>query len=129
MDAASGRILRSQTKNGKNADSEQSDQLAAKNKPLFTTVVKNGEKTINETPKKKIDSVIIVKPKADQTTRETKQELRSQIDRTTNNISLVREGNGGSVILGVKQADQVESVIKSVQEKFGEKYEVSVPKP
>ncbi|XP_038119238.1 uncharacterized protein LOC119769756 [Culex quinquefasciatus] len=77
----------------------------------------------------KIDSVIIVKPKADQTTRETKQELRSQIDRTTNNISLVREGNGGSVILGVKQADQVESVIKSVQEKFGEKYEVSVPKP
>lgn len=129
VDAASGRILRSQTKNGKNADSEQSDQLAAKNKPLFTTVVKNGEKTINETPKKKIDSVIIVKPKADQTTRETKQELRSQIDRTTNNISLVREGNGGSVILGVKQADQVESVIKSVQEKFGEKYEVSVPKP
>lgn len=129
-ETGSDRVLRSQSKSGKIVENGQSDKSTKKDEssPLYTTVLKNGINSI-VTEKKKTENVIIVKPKVDQTTRETKQELRSQINRSASNINLVREGNGGSVILGVKQADQIASVIQSVQEKLGEKYEVTVPKP
>lgn len=74
--------------------------------------------------------VIIVKPKEKvQSTKATKIALQSKVDRKQHNINEVREGNNGTIILGLKNSDQVEAAVTTVREQLGEDYLVSVPKP
>lgn len=59
------------------------------------------------------NTVIIVKPQEmEQTTEATKQELRRQIDRATNNIRAMRNGNERAVMLSVKSLGNVENIFK-----------------
>lgn len=98
----------------------------------YAEVLINGRKESEidqnrEIPKEK-ETVIIIKPKeGDQSAKKTKQQLKEKLNRTENHILNVREGRNGTVILGV--LDNVESVAKSVQEKCGELFNVTVPKP
>lgn len=103
-------------------------QLETPTNATFADVLKNAPKCAK--PKQDRRSVIIVKPKEIvQTTKKTKEELRAKVDRAANSINVVHEGNDGTIILGVDSAVQIDEVVKSMQEKIGEKYEVRVPAP
>ncbi|XP_058449397.1 uncharacterized protein LOC131429340 [Malaya genurostris] len=86
--------------------------------------------SVSDPQSHKNDCVIVVRPKeTKQSAKKTKCDLSNHIDRVLHKIQTVREGNSGSIILGIKCADAVEPAVADVRKKLGENYEVSVPKP
>lgn len=75
----------------------------------------------------KNEPVIIVKPKKDQNSRDTKREIRRKVNPNGINISKFRQGSNGTVIIGTENSKHMDSLKNQLSKEMGSDYEVVVP--
>lgn len=73
------------------------------------------------------ESVVIVKPKEAQNSNKTEMELKNVIDPTAINFGNVRKFPKGGIAIECNNAKDSSELVKLVNEKMSEKYEVTMP--
>jgi hypothetical protein len=88
----------------------------------------HGEQTYAEKLKlAKNEPVIVIKPKdTNKTGKETREDVRKQIDPSKVPVKEMRNVARGSVVLECKNADATEQVRQEVEEKLGKDYDISI---
>ncbi|EZA50288.1 hypothetical protein X777_11299 [Ooceraea biroi] len=83
----------------------------------------------NIVKKKAKESIIIVKPKVQQGSEDTKKVIKEKINikNIAVGITKMRKGNKGTVVLGCETGEEIETLKNTVQEKLGKDYEVAEP--
>ncbi|CAG9771470.1 unnamed protein product [Ceutorhynchus assimilis] len=99
-----------------------------KNRGLPLLTVGSMEKrAISDANVVKSEPVIIVKPKKDQNSRDTKKEIRRKVNPDGINISKFRQGSNGTVIIGTENIKHMDSLKNQLSKEMGADYEVVVP--
>ncbi|XP_024876664.1 uncharacterized protein LOC112457708 [Temnothorax curvispinosus] len=78
---------------------------------------------------KKKENILIIKPKAQQESKDTKKIVKEKIDikNMEVGISKLRKGGGGSVILGCETDEEMKTLKDKVQATMGEDFKVNEP--
>ncbi|KMQ86893.1 rna-directed dna polymerase from mobile element jockey-like protein [Lasius niger] len=105
---------------------------------LKRSMQENTEKSVDKVQKsfsavvkeKKNENVIIVKPKKQQTSEDTKKQVKEKVDISSLAVGIakLRKGVNGSVILGCESSGEIEKLKASVHDKLGDDFNIMVPK-
>ncbi|KMQ86031.1 hypothetical protein RF55_15102 [Lasius niger] len=88
-------------------------------------------RSYNEVVKeKKKENVIIVKPKEQQESEKTKKAIKQNIDikNMPIGVSKMRKGGKGALILGCESEQELKQLKATVENKMGDKYQITEPK-
>lgn len=76
---------------------------------------------------KKKEKVIIIKPKVQQESEETKKAIKEKVDIKSMAVGItkLKKGSKGTVILGCESGEEIETLKAAVQDKMGEDFKVT----
>lgn len=79
---------------------------------------------------KKKENVVIIKPKKQQASETTKQQVKEKVDITNMaiGISKFKKGGNGSIILGCESTGEMDKLKESMQVKLGDDYKIIEPR-
>lgn len=111
-----------------------SEAVVKKNEEIKQDIYKIKDKKDQETFAEKVklknaDPVIVIKPKnLNQTHDDTRREIKSSFNPTKMAVSGMKNARDGGVIVELKNKIAAESLKKEVENKFGQKYNITEPK-
>lgn len=76
---------------------------------------------------KKKEKIIIIKPKVQQESEETKKTIKEKVDIKSMAVGItkLKKGSKGTVILGCESGEEIETLKAAVQDKMGEDFKVT----
>lgn len=128
------RVLRSTSKKRKLNDVQSEKKYEETTEPTFANIVRKNpiekrDKANEEMrPKllKKPDTVVVIKPKEGSEMKNTREELKKQINPKNVNFSKVIQGKDGKVTVLLKDEASSKLLKENIERNMGNQYEVSV---